>query len=139
MHGTVSDNTGAVISGASVVATQNASGTTVTAVTPDTGSYVLSNLPVGAYTVKVTAMGFQAYSLTGIVLEVSNDTEVNAPLTVGSTDTTVTVNGSTAQVQTDDTSIATVVDQSCVVDLPLNGRNAANLVLLSGASAPTVN
>jgi hypothetical protein len=139
MHGTVTDNTGAVISGASVVATQTASGATATAVTTDSGNYVLSNLPVGAYTVKVTAAGFQAYSRTGIVLEVSNDAEVDAPLTVGSADMTISVNGTAAQVQTEDTSISTVVDQARVVDLPLNGRNAANLVLLSGGSAPTGN
>ena len=139
MHGTVTDTTGAVVSGASVVATQTASGTVVTAVSGDNGSYVLPNLPVGAYTVKISAPGFQSYSRTGIVLEVSNDAVVDAPLTVGSTDTTVTVNGTAAQVQTEDTSISTVVDQARVVDLPLNGRNAANLVLLSGAAAPTVN
>ena len=51
MHGTVTDNTGAVVSGASVVATQIASGATATAITTDTGSYVLSDLPVGAYRV----------------------------------------------------------------------------------------
>jgi outer membrane receptor protein involved in Fe transport len=139
MHGTVTDNTGAVVSGASVVATQTASGATATAVTTDTGSYTLSNLPVGAYTVKVTAPGFQSYSRTGIVLEVSNDAEVDAPLAVGSAETTITVDATASQVQTEDTAISTVVDQSRVVDLPLNGRNAANLVLLSGASAPTVN
>ncbi|SEF77679.1 Carboxypeptidase regulatory-like domain-containing protein [Bryocella elongata] len=139
MHGTITDNTGAVVSGASVTATQTASGATVTAVTGDDGSYVLSNLPVGAYTVKVVAAGFQVYSRTGLVLEVSNDAEVDAPLTVGSTQITVTVDATAAQVQTEDTSISTVVDQNRVVDLPLNGRNAANLVLLSGASAPTVN
>ena len=69
----------------------------------------------------------------------SNDIEVDAPLVVGSSDTTVSVNASVAQVQTDDTAISPVVDQMRTVDLPLNGRNAANLVLLSGASAPTTN
>ncbi|MFC6647189.1 carboxypeptidase regulatory-like domain-containing protein [Granulicella cerasi] len=139
MHGTIADSTGAVISGATIVATQTESGATVTAVSGDNGSYTLPNLPVGPYTVKVTAAGFQAFSRTGIVLQVSNDAEVDIPLAVGSAETTVTVNAAAAQVQTDDTAIATTVDQSRVVDLPLNGRNAANLVLLSGASAPTVN
>jgi len=87
----------------------------------------------------VTAAGFQSYSRTGIVLEVSNDVGVDAPLTVGSAETIITVNGTAAQVQTDAPQFRLSSIQSRVVDLPLNGRNAANLVLLSGASAPTVN
>jgi hypothetical protein len=65
--------------------------------------------------------------------------EVNAGLKVGETSTTITVVAGANQLQTDDTAISTVVDQQRTVDLPLNGRNAANLVLLSGASAPTGN
>jgi hypothetical protein len=65
--------------------------------------------------------------------------EVNAGLKVGETSTTITVVAGANQLQPDDTAISTVVDQQRTVDLPLNGRNAANLVLLSGASAPTGN
>lgn len=139
MHGIVTDPSGAVVANAAVLATQVESGVSVSAVTTESGSFTLTNLPVGAYSLKVSAPGFQSYSRTGIVLEVSNDIEVDAPLTVGSSSTTVSVNASAAQIQTDDTAISTVVDQMRTVDLPLNGRNAANLVLLSGASAPTTN
>jgi hypothetical protein len=58
--------------------------------------------------------------------------EVNAGLKVGETSTTITVVAGANQLQTDDTAIPTVVDRQRTVDLPLNGRNAANLVLLSG-------
>ena len=88
--------------------------------------------------IKVTAPGFQTYSRTGIVLQVSNDLEITAPLSIGSTDSVVNVEAGASQVQTEDNSINTVIDQSRTVDLPLNGRNAANLVLLSGSAAPTV-
>ena len=58
---------------------------------------------------------------TGIVLQVSNDLEVNAHLSVGATDTVVNVEASSNQVQTEDNSLNTVVDQARVVNLPLNG------------------
>ncbi len=137
IHGTITDASGAAIPQATVTATLTASGQTATAVTSATGSYILPNLPVGAYVIDVKATGFQAYHRTGLILQVSNDVEVNAPLTIGSTDTVVNVVASNTQVQTEDNSITTVVDQARVVDLPLNGRNAANLVLLSGGAVPT--
>ncbi len=138
IHGVVTDVSGAVVPNATVVATQIASGQSVTVISSATGEFILPNLPVGDYALKFTAAGFQTYSRTGIVLQVSNDLEVDAPLTIGSTDTVVNVEASASQVQTEDNSINTVVDQARTVDLPLNGRNAANLVLLSGSAAPTV-
>ena len=137
IHGIVTDQSGAVVPKATVVATQIESGQSSTAVSSDSGEYVLPSLPVGAYVVKITAPGFQTYSRTGVVLQVSNDIEVNAPLTVGSTDIVVNVEAGASQVQTEDNSINTVIDQARTVDLPLNGRNAANLILLSGTAAPT--
>ena len=136
MHGVVSDSSGALVPNATVVATQTESGQMATAVTTATGDFILPNLPVGPYAIKVTAAGFQSYRRTGIVLQVSNDLELNANLTLGSTDTVVNVDAGASQVQTEDNSITTVVDQARVVDLPLNGRNAANLILLSGGAAP---
>ncbi len=73
LHGTVTDNTGAVIPKATVIAIQVESGQSATAVSSKSGEYVLPNFPVGAYVVKVTAPGFKTYSRTGIVLQVSND------------------------------------------------------------------
>ncbi len=137
MHGVITDATGAVVPGAVVVATQVESGQTATAIASGDGSFILPVLPVGAYTVKVTAPGFQTYNRTGILLQVSNDLEVNAPLLIGSADTVVNVESSGTQVQTEDNSITTIVDQARAVELPLNGRNAATLVLLSGGSAQT--
>jgi hypothetical protein len=139
MHGTVTDATGAIIPNATVVATQTESGAIATAITSGSGNYTLPNLPVGSYTLKISSPGFQTYSRTGIVLQVSNDVELDAPLTIGSTDTVITVQGGGTQIQTEDNAITTIVDRDRTVDLPLNGRNAANLVLLSGAAAPTAN
>lgn len=139
MHGTVTDSSGAIIPKATVTAVQTESGATVVAITSDAGSFLLPNLPVGSYTLKIAAPGFQTYSRTGILLQVSNDIEIDAPLTIGSTDTVVNVEGGGTQLQTEDNAITTIVDRERTVDLPLNGRNAANLVLLSGGAAPTAN
>ncbi len=138
IHGVVKDDSGAVIPKATIVATQIESGQSSTAVSSDSGEYILPSLPVGAYVIKVTAPGFQTYSRTGVVLQVSNDLQIDAPMTVGSTDAVINVEAGASQVQTEDNSINTVIDQARTVDLPLNGRNAANLVLLSGGAAPTV-
>jgi Carboxypeptidase regulatory-like domain len=139
MHGIVTDSTGAIVPNATVVAVQTESRATATTVTSESGSYTLPNLPVGSYTLKIIAPGFQTYSRTGILLQVSNDVEVDAPLTIGSTDMVITVEGGGTQLQTEDNAIITIIDRDRTVDLPLNGRNAANLVLLSGGAAPTGN
>jgi len=89
--------------------------------------------------VRITAPGFQTYVRTGIVLQVNNDADLDARLSVGATDTVVNVEAGASQIQLADTAISTVVDQQRTVDLPLNGRNAANLVLLSGGATPTGN
>lgn len=139
LHGTVTDTTGSVIPDATVVATQTETGASVTATTNSAGSYTLPNLPVGPYTLKVSAPGFKGYTQSGIVLQVSSDPEVDASLPVGGSEENVTVVASAAQVQTADNAISTVIDQRRTVDLPLNGRNAASLVLLSGGTVPTGN
>lgn len=134
MHGIVTDSTGAVVPNAQVTATQTASGFSSTVTSDATGLYTLPNLPVGPYTLKATAPGFSGFTQSGIVLQVSNDVDVNPSLAVGGGTETVTVDASAPQVQTEDNSISTVVDQQRTVDLPLNGRNAASLVLLSGGA-----
>jgi hypothetical protein len=94
MHGIVADPTGAIIPGATLVATRLESDTSTTATSSDTGRYVLPNLPDGAYAIRITAPGFQTYNRTGIALQVSNDVEVNAPMTIGATDTVINVDAS---------------------------------------------
>ncbi len=136
MHGVVSDSTGALLPNAKVVATQIESGQVAYTVSSASGDFILPNLPVGSYTLNVTLPGFQTYSRTGIVLQVSNDLGIDILMALGSTDTVINVSATASQVQTEDNSITTVVDQARVVNLPLNGRNAANLILLSGGAAP---
>src|ERR1051326_4047396 len=77
ISGAVHDQSGAVLPGVEVTATQTDTGASRTAVTNETGSYVLPNLPIGPYKLEATLPGFRSYVQTGIVLEVNSSPAVN--------------------------------------------------------------
>jgi hypothetical protein len=137
ISGSVSDPAGAVVPGAQVTATQTSTGFTRAAVTGADGTYVLPNLSVGPYELQVVSSGFKTYSQTGIVLEVSDSVTVNIKLEIGSTSQNITVSADASMVNTESSSVSTVIENSRVVDLPLNGRNLTQLVLLAGAAVST--
>ena len=135
ISGVVTDPTGAVIPSAQVKATQTESGQTRTTVSTSNGAYSLPNLPVGPYSLEVTSQGFERYVQSGIILTVGNEVHVNVNLRVGDTTQEIRVSADAAMVQTQDTSISEVVDQRRIIDLPLNGRQATDLILLAGGTA----
>jgi hypothetical protein len=132
--GTVADPTGAAVAGAEVTATQTETNAVHRAVTGATGAYVFPNLPVGPYSLKVTAGGFAVYVQTGILLSVGNNITINIALTIGPTQQQVEVSANVGMVETRDTATSQVIDQQRVLDLPLNGRQASALILLSGGA-----
>ena len=134
ISGEVVDATGAAVPGAKIRATQTDTGQERTTVTGSAGAYVLPNLPVGPYKIEVEAGGFAAYLQTGIRLEVSNAISVNVTLRVGDVKQQVDVTANASMVETQTTAVAQVIDERRVVDLPLNGRVATQLVMLSGAA-----
>ena len=137
IHGDVTDATGAIVPGAKVKATQIDTAQTVNTVTDSTGSYVLPNLPVGPYRLEVAAPSFSTYTRSGIILQVGNNVQINVALQVGAVTQDVRVSADAAMVETQDTSVSEVIDQRRITDLPLNGRQATDLILLSGgASVP---
>src|SRR5256885_547395 len=77
ISGTVKDQSGAVLPGVEVTVTQTATGTTRTAVSNETGSYILSNLPIGPYKLEAALPGFRTFVQTGIVLQVNGSPAVN--------------------------------------------------------------
>ena len=135
IHGIVQDPSGAAVVGAQIKGTQTNTGRTQTTVSGADGTFVLPDLPVGGYSLEVSVPGFKKYLQTGIVLQVGQNVEVNIPLTVGTVADEVKVSADAAMVETQDTSISEVVDQQRIVDLPLNGRQATDLILLSGGAA----
>ena len=139
IHGMVLDQSGAAVVGAQITATQKETGQIQTTVSAGDGSFVLPGLPVGAYSLQISAKGFSRYTQTGLVLQVGQNVQVNIPLTVGSVSQEVQVSADAAMIETQDTSISTVMDQERIVDLPLNGRQATDLILLSAGAAQPPN
>ena len=137
INGSVRDASGLAITGAAIKATQTATGVVRTTDSGADGDYVLSNLPVGPYLLEVSKEGFSKYVQTGIVLQVDTTPTVNVALKVGSVSEQVTVEANAAQVETRTASIGGVVDNKQIMEMPLNGRDAHELVFLAGmATSP---
>lgn len=137
--GTVRDQSGAVISGAQIVITQTETGFSKTAVSPDDGSFAFSVLPVGPYRLEVRKDGFASYQQTGIVLTVNQAAQLPVTLQLGEIKEVIEVKESASQVDTTTGTLSLLVDQRQIVDLPLNGRNPGELVLLAlGVSNPAM-
>jgi len=137
MSGTVRDESGAVLPGVTVTATQVDTGLVRTAVTDESGTYVLPNLPTGPYKLEASLQGFRSYAQTGIVLQVGATPVINAVLAVGSVEETVSVEGAAPLIDVKSAGISNVVENEQILGLPLNGRNAAELVLTVGAAVVT--
>jgi hypothetical protein len=95
---------------------------------------VLPNLPVGPYRFEVRVNGFKDYQQTGIVLVVNNNIQIDAPMQVGSLSEKVEVTATASLVETKETSVASVIDGQRINDLPLNNRQATQLILTLGAA-----
>jgi hypothetical protein len=134
ISGTVKDQTGAVLPGVQVTATQTATGLARSVVTNETGSYALTNLPVGPYRLDAALPGFRTFAQTGILLQVGSNPVINVGLEVGQVAETVEVQADAALVETRSTGVGQVIDNTRVLELPLNARNVQQLIILSGAA-----
>ena len=130
VSGIVTDQTGAVVEGASIVLSDPATGTTRTVVSSGTGLYEISGLNPGSYNMKVTAKGFQAFAQTGIVVNISATFRVDVKLSVGSDSTTVTVQADALTVQADSNVVSTLINEQQISELPMNGRNVIGLAAM---------
>src|SRR3984885_12832875 len=132
--GRVVDTSGATISGAQIKMTAVDTAQVHDVVTNADGIYTIPSLPIGAYTLDVTATGFQTYEQKGITLQVNDTVQINVTLTVGQVSQKVEVQADVTQVQTQQNTISQVMDQQRIVDLPLNGRDPTQLITISGAA-----
>ncbi|MGA3350801.1 MAG: carboxypeptidase regulatory-like domain-containing protein, partial [Candidatus Sulfotelmatobacter sp.] len=138
MAGTVSDTSGAVIQGAEITVRNLATNESHQASSSSTGTYTLSNLPVGAYEVTVKKEGFKAFHLPSIELTVAQSLTVDPKLAPGSTTEEVTVRADGVQdVDLESSQITNLVDQRQMEALPLITRNPYQLVLLSPGTSQT--
>jgi hypothetical protein len=139
VYGTVSDSQGAVTPGAAVTLLQTETGQSRNTTTNGEGGFQFPLLPVGPYEVTVQHAGFKRYEQKGLLLQVNDNIKIDVHLELGEVSTTVAVEASGVSVTTDSATIKEVVDSRRVVDLPLNGRNLADLTLLVPGVQPATN
>ncbi len=120
--GTVTDATGAVVPGATVTIRQTETNAIHTETTSEAGTYTITQLPPGHYTVTVAKASFKGYKQSPFVLQIDQTAQINATLTAGATQETVEVTASAEQIQTDDSSVGSVIDSQAIQNTPLNGR-----------------
>jgi len=136
IQGTVLDSTGSAVPGADVKATQTATGQVRVVTSGADGAYVLANLPIGPYRLEVSKQGFTTYVQTGITLQVNTNPTVDVALKVGNVSEQVQVEANAALVETQATGIGTVIENRRILELPLNGRVATDLIQLAGGVIP---
>ena len=140
LTGTVSDPTGAVVPGATVTVTNSGTAQSRTVTTGPNGVYKVTLLSPGTYSLKVDAPGFKTAEIQGVSVIVTETPVVNAKLEVGSNAQDIEVQGTAEAVQTDTSTIGTVIAGKTITDLPLSTRNFTQLLgLAAGANADVSN
>jgi Carboxypeptidase regulatory-like domain/TonB dependent receptor len=135
--GTVTDPHGAVVAGATVTVTEATTAVKQSVVTDNRGFYSFQNLAVGTYDVEIDAPGFKPMVHTGVVVNVASKSVVDASLTLGQANETVSVSAVAAHVETVDTQLGEVITEKQIVSVPLNGRSYTDLLALQSGVVPT--
>ncbi len=135
--GTVTDPSGAVLAGASVILTHEESKTSRTILTNEVGYYAAPNLHAGSYSIRAELSGFKTQEQRGIVLRLQDRLRVDFRLQIGELAEVVSVTGTPPILETETSNLGQVVEQKTVENLPLNGRNFVQLALLSAGVTPS--
>src|SRR6266436_5352671 len=126
--GTVTDQSGGVISGATVTVLDKDRGVSRSLTTDDAGAYNAPNLTPGNYTVRAESKGFKVFERLGIALDVGKEVRIDATLQPGDQNQTVTVTESVPLVETTNATLGGTLETADIADLPLNGRDYQNLL-----------
>src|SRR6266550_1110762 len=130
INGLVTDNTGGVVPGATVKAVETATTISRDTVSGADGRYSFTSLRPTTYDISAELTGFRTSQRKGVQLQANQNLSVNFALELGSLAETVTVSGEAATVDLTSATISEVVDSKRIVELPLNGRDAAKLSTL---------
>src|SRR6202166_2928591 len=136
LTGRITDSSKGVVPNAKVVAINTGTRIHYETVTNATGSYYVTDLPPGTYRIEVEKVGFKAVIKSDLVLHVQDALEINFEMVLGSASESVTVRGGVLPLDTESSTIGTVVEQRKVNELPLNGRNVFNLIELAASVVP---
>ncbi len=131
ISGVVTDSQGAVVAGATVSATNNATGVVVPTTTNGAGAYSIIQLIPGVYTIKVEKEGFSAQEQENYTLVAEQNAGINFTLQPGKVSEKVTVQAGAELVHTETAELGQTINEQSINELPLNGRNPASLVLLT--------
>jgi len=128
--GSIRDQSGALIPQATVTVTEAGTSLSRSMTTGSSGEFVFPNLRPTTYTVSAEALSFRVFRQTGVTLLANQSLTINIGMEVGAVTETVNVGGQVVQVDTSTSTLAEVVDEARIVELPLNGRDAAKLSTL---------
>ena len=128
--GTVTDQSGGVVAGATVIVIDVARNVTRTLTTDDAGEYNAPNLTPGMYTIRAEAKGFKKLERQNVELQVAKEVRVDLTVQPGEQEQTVTVTEAIPLVETTNATLGGTLDNADIVDMPLNGRNYQNLLAL---------
>lgn len=136
LTGRITDPNKAVIVGATVTVVNTGTAIHYQGRSNETGEYYIPDLPPGRYRIEVEKLGFKAVIQSGLILHVQDALEVNFEMILGSASESVTVAGQPLVIDTESSTVGTVVEQREANELPLNGRNVFNLIVLAPSVIP---
>jgi hypothetical protein len=131
VDGTVTDSTGAVVGSAQVTLTNVGTQEKHTQATGDAGLYTFVNVEPGNYRLDIEKSGFKHFARTNVVVQVQQETHIDATLPIGQASETVEVTAETPLLQAETSSLGQVIEERKANELPLNGRNVFNLITVS--------
>lgn len=135
--GTVTDNTGAVVAGATVTLVSKATGDTRTTTTNDVGQYIIQNIDPGTYVLKFRKAGFEELNIAGVTVQVGTQLTENAMLKLGAVSTTVTVTETAgAELQTLNSTIGNTISGTALQSMPAIGRDVSTFAVLQPGVSP---
>ncbi|MGD0479384.1 MAG: TonB-dependent receptor [Terracidiphilus sp.] len=137
IRGTVSDPSGAAIARAAVTVTDTSTSLGRDTVTNESGIFVFPDLPIGTYTLKIAAPGFETMNRPGLTLLTGQVIDLPIAMAVGSQTQQITVTSETQQIETSISTVEQSVTQQQMRDLPLNGRNPLQLTTLTAGTVLT--
>lgn len=133
--GTVSDQQGALIAGATVTIVDSATGKERTLQTDSSGGFAAPQLEIGAYTIKVSATGFKTYTASDLKIEVSKSYSLKVVLEAGSVSENVSIVAGVELINSNDAQLSHTVTAKQILELPLNGRNPLALIQLQAGTS----
>ncbi|PYX87431.1 MAG: hypothetical protein DMG68_11730, partial [Acidobacteria bacterium] len=136
LTGRITDPSKAVIANVKVIVINRATSVHYQSITNETGSYYVADLPPGSYRIEVEKLGFKTVIKSDVILHVQDVLDVNFEMMLGSASESVTITGETPTLDTESSTVGTVVEQRKANELPLNGRNVFNLIELAPSVVP---